>query len=267
MTVPAKERTASSHRPKILITNDDSIDAKGLHALVSYVSAFGEIRVVAPDRARSGQSGAITTKTPLSVQEVRRSDEALFYTCNGTPVDCVKLALHIFRDFRPDLILSGINHGSNAGISILYSGTMGAVLEGCVVGIPSIGFSLLSYEPDADFLPCRPYVEALVAKVLAEGLPQGVCLNVNFPLSPQGMRVCRQAPGYWTDEYEGCPTAEGKTEYFLTGRFVNIEPEAVDTDEYFLTQGFASVVPCTCDQTAYKEMSRISTLIEAICPK
>lgn len=248
-------------RPRILLTNDDGIGAKGLHFLADCVSDLGDVRVVAPDRPRSGQSGAITSGVALGVSRVAAFSGAECYTCNGTPVDCVKLALHVFPDSRPNLILSGINHGSNSGISIFYSGTMGAVLEGCVVGIPAVGFSLLSHDADADFSVCRDEVRRLVTQVLRRGLPDGVCLNVNFPVLPaRGIRVCRQARGYWTEEYEWRTGSDGREGYFLTGHFVNVEPDAVDTDEYCLAQGYASVVPCTCDQTACGAMPFVKDL-------
>lgn len=258
--------SADSHTcalPRILITNDDGIDAKGLHFLLSCVADMGHVRVVAPDGHRSGQSGAITSGVALTLKKVDSLSGAECYTCNGTPVDCVKLSLHVFPEWRPDIILSGVNHGSNSGISIFYSGTMGAVLEGCVVGIPSVGFSLLSHDPDADFSFCRDQVRQVVARVWQSGLPHGVCLNVNFPTRPSlGLRVCRQAPGYWTEEYEWRTGRDGREGYFLTGYFVNTAPEAEDTDEYFLSQGYTSVVPCTCDQTAYQAMSLVSALCE-----
>ena len=253
----------SGRKPRILIANDDGIGAKGLRSLVDYVSDLGDIRVVAPDSARSGQSGAITSGVPLFLEKIDSFSGAEFYACNGTPVDCVKSALHAFSEFRPDLILSGINHGSNAGVSILYSGTMGAVLEGCVVNIPSVGFSLLSHDADADFSPCRDYVRRIVTRVLSSGLPDGVCLNVNFPVQPiRGLRVCRQARGYWSEEYELRVGEKGREGYFLTGHFVNTEPEATDTDEYFLANLYVSVVPCLCDQTAYGKIAEISSFFD-----
>ncbi len=241
----------ATHRPRILITNDDGIAAKGLQHLADFVADFGEVRVVAPDSARSGQSGAITVNVPLRLTPQPSRGGIDFYSCNGTPVDCIKLALHCFRDFRPDLILSGINHGHNAAISILYSGTMGAVLEGCVVGVPSIGFSLCSHDADANFAPSREIVREICRNVLTDGLPPKVCLNVNIPVAPaRGIRVCRQARGHWSEEYTAHPTPDRVTDYRLAGFFVNEEPDARDTDEYFLAEGYASVVPCTYDQTA-----------------
>lgn len=249
--------------PRILITNDDGIGAKGLRFLLSCVADMGRVRVVAPDSHRSGQSGAITSGVPLTLQPVAPVLGVECYSCNGTPVDCVKLSLHVFPEWRPDIILSGINHGSNSGISIFYSGTMGAVLEGCVVGIPSVGFSSLSHDPDADFSSCRDQVRQVVARVLRVGLPESVCLNVNFPTQPSlGLRVCRQAPGYWTEEYEWRTGRDGREGYFLTGHFVNTEPDAEDTDEYFLARGYTSVVPCTCDQTAYRAMPAVAALCD-----
>lgn len=256
----AKERDA---RPRILISNDDGVSAKGLRRLVEFVKELGEILVVAPDAARSGQSGAISACKPLRITKVDEAENVSYYACNGTPVDCVKLALHCFRDFRPDIVLSGINHGSNSGVSVLYSGTMGVAQEGCVVGIPSIGFSLLSHDADADFEPCREIVCDITRRVLTEGLPPLVCLNVNIPTTPiQGVRVCRQARGYWSEEFELRPmTGENADAYWLTGHFVNTEPNAPDTDEYLLSKGYVSVVPCCCDMTAYADLSYIQSVI------
>ena len=256
------KRGETPRRPRILITNDDGIGAKGIHRLASYIADMGEVRVVAPDSARSGQSGAVSIGVPLRLTLREQTGEAAFYSCNGTPVDCVKLALHSFKDFRPDLILSGINHGHNAAVSILYSGTMGAVLEGCVVGIPSIGFSLCSHDADADFEPSREIVREVVRRVLSAGLPPRVCLNVNIPIEPiRGLQVCRQAHGHWTEEYDTRRDADGQESYWLSGYFINKEPGARDTDEYWLSQGYVTVVPCTHDQTAHASLPDIGRLL------
>ncbi len=255
-----KESSASC---RILITNDDGIQAKGLHSLVSYVCDMGEVLVVAPDSARSGQSGAITSNVPLRMECVGEEENVRYYTCSGTPVDCVKLALHCFPDFRPDLVLSGINHGSNSSINIFYSGTMGAALEGCIAGIPSIGFSLLTHDADADFLPSRDYVRKICKMVIDKGLPPMVCLNVNIPVGEiMGLKVCRQARGYWSEEYRPCVDADGKEVYWLTGYYVNVDTDADDTDEAALAQSFISIVPSTCDQTAHWSVSSLQKLVE-----
>lgn len=192
-------------RPLILITNDDSINAPGIHHLAKCVRSLGTIYVVAPERPQSGQSAALTVGAPLRINELPSDDENIrLFTVNGTPVDCVKLALHAILPRRPDAVFAGINHGSNSGINVLYSGTMGAVLEGCLEGIPSAGFSLLHHSMKADFTMSTAFVAAIAARVLKEGLPKGICLNVNIPakVMPEGVRVCRATSGRWTEGYK-----------------------------------------------------------------
>lgn len=246
----------------ILITNDDSIHAPGLKVLVDCASAFGDVTVVAPAQPQSGQSSAITVQQPLRLNRVEGYHGARMFTVSGTPVDCVKLALHAVFDKKPDLILSGINHGSNSGNCIVYSGTMGAVLEGCMLGIPSVGFSLLHHSLEADFSLSQSYVTEIIAKVVKNGLPDYVALNVNIPAKvvPQGVRVCRSARGHWTEEYREYVDPFGKPFYMLTGLFVNDEPQCTDTDEYWLNKGYISVVPVTPEMTALShidDMKRI----------
>ncbi len=237
--------------PLILITNDDGIHAPGLKHLVECARAFGDVIVVAPDTPQSGKSSAITVESPLFITEHPGMEGAKVYSVSGTPVDCVKLGLHAIAPRNPDLLLSGINHGSNSGVSVIYSGTMGAVLEGCVVGIPSIGFSLLHHSLKADFSLSTMFVKEIIAKAFHTPLPQGVCLNVNIPAKvvPLGVRTCRAATGYWTEEYREYATPSGSPFYWLTGRFVNTEPQATDTDEYWLDRNYISVVPVTPDLT------------------
>lgn len=243
----------ASSRPLILVTNDDGIEAPGVHRLIDYVADFADVICVCPDGPRSGQSMALTVNGAL---RVRRHDSymgAEMYSTNGTPVDCVKLAWHTVLSRRPDLLLSGINHGSNAAINVVYSGTMGAAFEGCAFGIPSIGFSLTDHSVDADFEPCRPFVRAIVKGVLARSLPQGVCLNVNIPVTdkaPSQMRPARACKGNWSDEYVEYRDPSSKPFYMLAGHFENLEPEARDTDEWMLKHGIVSVVPTMLDRTA-----------------
>ncbi|MCM1110673.1 MAG: 5'/3'-nucleotidase SurE [Clostridium sp.] len=241
-----------TRRPLIMITNDDGIHAKGIRDLIEMIRDMADIVVVAPDAPRSGQSSAITVETPLRIHRHDQIDGAETTSVNGTPVDCVKLGLHAVVRRRPDLLIAGINHGSNAGNSVIYSGTMGAVMEGCMVGIPSIGFSLLDHRHDADFSPCRPFVREIVAKVLEHGLPDGVCLNVNIPLcgEPKGMKVAKAARGYWTEEYADYVDPHGHPYYWLTGHFHNLETDNPSTDEYWLARQWVSVVPVRVDQTA-----------------
>lgn len=249
-------------RPLILITNDDGIDAKGIQVLGRLMSRIGDVVVFAPDGPRSGQSNALTVHTPLRFKKKDEMPHLVSYSCNGTPTDCVKLALHeVLKERKPDLLVSGINHGSNAAINVIYSGTMGAVFEGCESGIPSIGFSLLDHDSNADFSFFEPYILRIVQQVLEKGLPSRVCLNVNAPLGEiAGMQVVRQCNGYWTEEFEKRSDPRGSGHYFwLTGRFHNLEPEAEDTDEWVLSQGYISIVPTTIDMTSYRELDDMKT--------
>lgn len=232
-------------RPLILVSNDDSIHAPGVLRLLDVLTKFADVVCVCPDAPRSGQSMAITIAQPLRAVRVADYRGAKMYKVNGTPVDCVKLAMHAVLERKPDMVVSGINHGSNSSINELYSGTMGAAKEGCVFGIPSIGFSLTDHSMDADFGPCMPFVEEIVRKVMDEGLPEGVCLNVNIPDSQPGpteYRVVRSARAKWTDEYQEYTDPFGGKFYMLTGEFINEEPDAEDTDEWCLAHGIVSVV-------------------------
>jgi len=247
-------------RPIILITNDDSIEAPGLHALVDIAKDFGDIYVVAPVSPRSGQSAAITVGALLRIKEIPgKTEGARYFTVDGTPVDCVKLALHAIVPRKPDFLFSGINHGSNSGNSITYSGTMGAVLEGCMNGIPSVGFSLLHHSLKADFSLSKDVVRSLIAKIIEKGLPAEVCLNINIPAKvvPEGVHVCRAARGHWTEEYKRYLDPQGSPFYWLTGRFINIEPEASDTDEYWLARRIVSVVPVSPDQSCVAAIKQL----------
>lgn len=239
-------------RPLILITNDDSIAAPGLLRLVDCMPPDVDIIVVAPAEPHSGQSSALTVGAPLRIREVADYGAARMFTVTGTPVDCVKLAMDAIVPRLPSLVLAGINHGSNSGCNIIYSGTMGAVLEGCTLGITSAGFSLLHHSMAADFSMCMPFISEMVAKLLEHPLPTGICLNVNIParVVPEGVRVCRAARGHWTDEYARYTDPSGNPFYWLTGHFVNEEPEAADTDEFWLGKKYISVVPVKGDMTA-----------------
>lgn len=230
----------------ILVSNDDGYLAKGVRELIKWLVRFGEVTAVCPDSARSGQSMAITMTQFLRLTEVESPAKgARMYHVNGTPVDCIKLASYaLFRDRKPDLVIAGINHGSNAAVNVLYSGTMGAVMEGCLLGIPSIGFSLTDHSLDADFSNCRPFVERIVRETIAQRLPDGVCLNVNIPDSkepPTEIRLTHECRGHWTDEYVEYSDPHGKPFYMVSGRFDNQEPENEDTDEWCLKHGIVSV--------------------------
>jgi 5'-nucleotidase len=255
----------STQKPLILVTNDDGYLAKGINSLVSALVGLGEIVVVAPDGPRSGMSSAITSIQPIRYHLVKKDKEKdiTVYSCTGTPVDCVKLGISEILDRKPDLLVSGINHGSNASICVLYSGTMGAAMEGTLFKVPSIGFSLLDHEHDADFSHTEPIVRSLSEKILQTGLPTGVCLNVNIPHSEdelKGLKVCRQATGQWVEEFKQSADGANKQIFWLTGRFDNHEPDNNETDEWALANGFASIVPIAVDMTAHDHVDNMKSL-------
>jgi len=246
----------------ILVSNDDGVDAKGLKTLIEVASRYGRVVVVAPSEAQSGMSHAITIKTPLRAKRLKKSDSLEIYSCQGTPVDCVKLAVNQLLDGQqPDLLLSGINHGSNSSSSVIYSGTMSVAMEGCVNQIPSAGFSLLSYDPDADFTAAGKIVEKVIENIFENGLPEGVCLNVNIPYvkydEMKGVKVCRQAKGLWKEEFVKRVDPHQGEYYWLTGYYLNLEEESEDTDEWALAQNFATIVPIHIDLTAYSALEEI----------
>ena len=246
-------------RPLILITNDDGDTAPGIEVLTRLMMQIGVVVVMAPDGPRSGQSNAITVSQPLRYTKIEEREGLVRYKSNGTPTDCVKLALHDILDRKPDLLVSGINHGSNAAINIIYSGTMGAVLEGCENGITSIGFSICDHSYNADFSYFEENILKIAKETLNQGLPYGVCLNVNAPKGKiKGIKVVRQCKGNWTEEYAKRTDPQGRSYFWLTGYFKNHEPEAHDTDEWALANGYVSVVPSKIDMTDYIMMRSIS---------
>jgi len=242
--------------PLILVTNDDGITAPGIRTLIHAMNQLGDVVVVAPDSPQSGMGHAITLHEslrlkPMSIDAGPQTE----YACSGTPVDCVKLAVHeVLKDRKPDLIVSGVNHGSNASVNVIYSGTMSAAVEGAMQGVPSIGFSLLDYRWDADFRAVEPYLKQIAQNVLTEGLPEGVCLNVNFPHAEKapyaGVRVARQALGFWKESFEERADPSGKPYYWMRGDYHNPDG-AEDTDIWALDRGFVSVVPTQYDLTAH----------------
>jgi 5'-nucleotidase len=239
-------------RPLILITNDDGDTANGIQVLTRLMMQLGDVVVMAPDGPRSGQSNAITVSHPLRYTKIEEREGLVRYKSNGTPTDCVKLALHDILDRKPDLLVSGINHGSNAAINIIYSGTMGAVLEGCENGITSIGFSICDHSYNADFSKFERFIIQIATETLKNGLPYGVCLNVNAPMGEiKGVKIARQCRGNWTEEYAKRLDPQGRTYFWLTGYFKNHEPDARDTDEWALANGYVSVVPSKIDMTDY----------------
>lgn len=246
-------------KPLILVTNDDGYQAKGINALIDSVRGLGEIVVVAPDGPRSGMSSAITSLHPLRIHKVKEEPGLTIYACTGTPVDCVKLGISEVLGHNPDLVITGINHGSNASICVLYSGTMGAAMEGCIFKIPSIGFSLLDHAHDADFTQAKKITRLLSEQVLKDGLPVGTCLNVNIPIGDnlRGIRVCRQTSGQWVEEFMQSKDGADHDVYWLTGRFENDEPDDEVTDEWALAHGYVSVVPTKVDLTDHSYIDPI----------
>lgn len=241
-----------NRKPLILVTNDDGYQAKGIASLTEVMRDLGEVIVFAPDTHRSGMSSAISTSQPLRARLLRKEENLTVYTCNGTPVDCVKLALNEFVDRKPDLLVSGINHGSNAGISVIYSGTMGAAIEGCIFDVASIGFSLCDFTPDADFSFTKKIVRILAEKVIGESLPRGICLNVNVPAGEvKGIKITTQTNGKWVNEYHRSKDGAGRDVFWMTGNFENWEKENDNSDEWALANGYAAVVPVKIDMTAH----------------
>lgn len=243
-------------KPLILVTNDDGIVAPGIRALTEVASQFGEVVVVAPDSPQSGQGHAITIHDPLRLRKVNVFDRIEAWECSGTPVDCVKLAKHVILKDRPiTMCLSGINHGSNSSINIIYSGTMSAAMEASIEGIDSVGFSLLNFSFEADFSGAKIWAAKIIEYLLRHPDRPGKLLNVNFPNLPfdeiKGIRVCRQSSARWVEEFVEGRDPGGRPYYWLTGKFVN-DDTGEDTDEFALKNGFVSVVPAMHDLTDYK---------------
>ena len=253
-------------KPLILVVNDDGINAPGIRKLISIINDFGEVVVVAPDGPQSGKGHAITIESTIRCDKVIIDDgPQTEYSCSGTPVDCVKLAVNKLITRKPDLCVSGINHGSNSSINVIYSGTMSAAVEGALEGIPSIGFSLLDYSHEADFSEGERYIREITQSVLNNSLPDGVCLNVNIPKSVddkkiKGIKVCRQAKANWVEEFDEREDPKGRKYYWLTGKFVNYD-KGDDTDERALENHYISVVPVQFDVTAYHAISKLNTIL------
>lgn len=259
-------KNKKNKKPLILVTNDDGIAAPGIKALVEVAKKFGEVVVVAPDSPQSGQGHAITLEQPLQLRKVEVFEGIASYECSGTPVDCVKLAKNVLLKGRKiDLCVSGINHGSNASINIIYSGTMSAAMEASIEGIDSIGFSLLDFKWDADFKPAKKVAKKLIKKVLKKGLPDCKLLNVNIPNLPfkkiKGIKVCRQGEACWVEDFQEGTNPRGQKYYWLTGKFV-VKDQSEDSDVLALEDGYVSVVPAMHDLTAHSAVKELKYLEE-----
>ena len=251
----------------ILVTNDDGYDSKGLAAAVEVARAFGRVVVVAPETTQSGMSQAITMYNPLYLRCVSRQEGQEVYAFSGTPVDCVKMAFdYLLRDQRVDLVVSGINHGSNSAVNVLYSGTMGAAIEGSFYDCPSVGLSLDDHSEDADFEAAVVYGKRIVRSVLEKKVELPLCVNVNVPVGKpgerHGIRLCRQNGGFWREEFYRHEDPRGRAYFWLTGDFVNGEPGAEDTDEWALAHGYVSVVPVQVDLTDYRQLAALANVLE-----
>ncbi len=249
-------------RPLILVTNDDGITAPGIRTLIAVMSEIGEVVVVAPDKAQSAMGHAITINSTLHISKISKENDSITqYSCSGTPVDCVKFAVHEILERKPDLCVSGINHGSNSSINVIYSGTMSAAVEAGIEGIPAIGFSLLDYDWNADFESTKSFVRKITIEVLENNLPDGVVLNVNFPKMKEkdikGIKICRQAKAIWMEKFDKRQTPQGKDYYWLSGEFVN-QDKGEDTDEWALANGYISVVPVQFDLTAHHSIQKLT---------
>lgn len=248
-------------RPTILVVNDDGITAPGIKVLIEEMQKLGDVVVVAPEGAQSGMGHAITIGKPLRIDEVHLYEGVRMYKTTGTPVDCVKLAVHkVFNGRRPDLCVSGINHGLNNSINILYSGTMSAAVEGAIEGIPSIGFSYDDFDYDADFSKCRAYVKSIAEQVLKNGLPKDTLLNVNFPNVPElnGVKICRQANAKWEEEFDERSDPYKRSYFWLTGVF-KLHDRGEDTDVWALNNGYVSIVPVQFDMTAHHAIPELNS--------
>lgn len=247
-------------RPLILVTNDDGIHANGLRELVDVMHFFGDVIVISSEVPMSGKSCAITVDQPLRSSEIEKILGVPTFKSTGTPVDNVKLSFNSLFEKTPDYVVSGINHGANSSISVIYSGTMGAAMEGSLHGVPSIGFSLDDYSPNADFSKAKIVVAKVFQSVIENGLPAYTCLNVNIPKGkPKGIKICRQTHGKWVEEFEKRTDPHGREYHWLSGYFKNFEEDSRETDVYALENNFASVVPVTVDMTCYKTIEFLKT--------
>lgn len=250
------------HKPLILVTNDDGITAPGIRALIEVMKEIGEVVVVAPNSPQSGMGHAITVNNTIFLEKISIDKEIDEYACSGTPVDCVKIAIDQILKRKPDLCVSGINHGANSATSVIYSGTMSAAVEAGMNQIPAIGFSLCDFSWNADFEQIKPFVKLITKQLLSHQLPEGVVLNVNIPKLKaeqiKGVKICRQANATWVENFDERINPNGKKYYWLTGTFVNHD-KGEDTDEWALANGYVSVVPVQYDLTAYHAIQQLNS--------
>ncbi len=257
-----RPKPGSQHKnmkPLILVTNDDGITSKGISVLIEVMKKIGEVFIVAPDSPNSGMGHAITVDSTIHVKKNKIYKNVEAYECSGTPADCVKLAKHHFlKDRKIDLVVSGINHGLNSSISVIYSGTMSAAVEGAIEGIPSIGFSLDDFKYDAEFSHIKRWIKRITEKSLSNEFPANVALNVNFPKYSEnpikGIKICRQTNGYWHEEFDARTDPHGRPYFWMGGDFVNHEPNTEGTDLYALENNYVSIVPVHYDMTAHKSI-------------
>lgn len=251
-----------ANQPLIVVTNDDGIFSEGIRNLIDVAAHYGELLIVAPDKPQSGMGHAITVNNIIRMAKSRLYENFNAYSCTGTPVDCIKMARHLLNGRQPDLILSGINHGANTSVNVLYSGTMSAAVEGAIEGIPSVGFSLDNFDANADFSGSKKIVQKVIETVLTKRLPRGICLNVNIPdiavHQLKGIKVCRGAKAYWRDELSEREDQHGGKYFWLAGDFENLD-QGQDTDLKAIADGYASIVPVHADMTAYDAISQLQT--------
>ena len=250
-------------KPLILVTNDDGISAPGIRTLISVMNEIGNVVVVAPDSPQSAMGHAITINSTLQCHKIKIDDgPQIEYSCSGTPADCVKLGINEILKKKPDICVSGVNHGSNSSINVIYSGTMSAAIEASIQGVPAIGFSLLDYSWKADFSEIKNIIKNITLKSLSNGLPKGIALNVNFPKlkkkAIKGIKICNQANAYWIEKFDKRINPLGREYYWLTGEFINND-KSNESDEWALNNGFVSIVPVKFDLTNYEVIEKIKS--------
>ena len=251
-------------KPLILVTNDDGITAKGIRTLIEVMTEIGDVIVVAPDKPQSAMGHAITINNMLHLNKISNENDSITqFSCSGTPVDCVKIAVSEIMHRKPDLCVSGINHGSNSSINVIYSGTMSAAVEAGIEGIPAIGFSLLDFDANASFEHTKSFIKQIATEVLEKKLPKGTVLNVNIPKFSEneikGIKICRQADAQWVEKFDKRQSPFGKDYYWLTGEFTNFDKDATDTDEWALANNYISIVPVQFDMTAHQHIEDLKS--------